>query len=61
MTKHKVGDRIPIPTSAELHSDEKHFGKVVWISENGKTIAIRCEKSHNGKMVVLMMKTNSNE
>ena len=59
--EYKIGDRMQIPTNAELHSEARHFGKVVWMSEDGKTIALRCEKKHDRKVVVFLVKTNSNK
>jgi hypothetical protein len=61
MIEYKMGDRMPIPINAELHSDAKHFGKVVWMSENGQTMAVSCEKSHNHKKVVFIVDINSNK
>jgi len=55
----KIGDRVKIPADKKLHPEEGHFGKVVWISENGKTVAIECERSHNHKKAVFMVKINS--
>ena len=50
---------MEIPADNEFHPERGHFGKVVWISENGETVAIQCERRHNGKKVVLIVKINS--
>jgi len=55
----KIGDRVKIPADGEFHPEEGHFGKCVWISEDGKTVAIQCERSHEGKNTVFMVKINS--
>ena len=55
----KIGDRMKIPADKKIHPEGGHFGKVVWISEDGKTVAIQCERRHNHKSVVLMVKINS--
>ena len=55
----KIGDRMKIPTDKKFHPEAGHFGKVVWISENGKTVAIQCERSHNHKKSVFMVKIDS--
>ena len=59
ITEIKIGDRMEIPADKKFHPERGHFGKCVWISENGKTVAIQCEKRHNHKNVVLMVKINS--
>ena len=59
ITEIKIGDKMEIPADNEFHPEYGHFGKVVWISEDGKTVAIQCERRHNGKNVVLMVKINS--
>ena len=52
---------MKIPADNKFHPEAGHFGKVVWMSEDGKTVAIRCEKRHDGKKVVFMVKINSKE
>ena len=59
IAKIEIGDRMKIPADNKFHPEAGHFGKVVWISENGKTVAIQCERSHNRKTVVFMVKINS--
>ena len=56
ITEIKIGDKMKIPADQKFHPQYGHFGKVVWISENGKTVAIQCERLHNRKNVVLMVK-----
>ena len=59
LTEIKIGDRIKIPADNEFHTEAGHFGKVVWISEDGKNVAIQCDRSHDHKTVVFMVKINS--
>jgi hypothetical protein len=59
ITEIKIGDRIEIPADNEFHPERGHFGKCVWMSEDGKTVAIKCERLHNRKNVVFMVKINS--
>jgi len=59
ITEIKVGDKMKIPADSKFHPEYGHFGKCVWISEDGKTVAIQCEKRHNGKKIALMVKINS--
>ena len=60
ITEVKVGDRMKIPADKKFHPEEGHFGKCVWISKDGKTVAIQCERSHHGKKnIVFLTKINS--
>ncbi len=52
---------MKIPADNEFHPEHGHFGEVVWISEDGKTVAIKCERRHNGKTVVFVVKICSKE
>jgi hypothetical protein len=61
ITEIKIGDKMKIPSDQKFHPEYGHFGKVVWISENGKTVAIKCEKRHNGKETAFMVRINSKE
>ena len=56
-----LGDRMKIPADIKFHPEAGHFGKVVWISEDGKTVAIQCEKRHNRKIAVFMVRIDSKE
>jgi hypothetical protein len=47
----KVGDRMQIPVHSVFHQEAGHFGKVVYISEDGETVTVKCERKHNGKTV----------
>ena len=51
LTKIKVGDRIKIPVHSEFHQEAGHFGKVVYISEDGNTVTVKCDRKHNGKTI----------
>ena len=55
----KIGDRMKIPTDGKFHPEAGHLGKVVWISEDGNTVAIKCERRHEGKTTSFMLKLNS--
>ena len=59
MTEIKIGDRIKIPAHTVFHPESGHFGKVVYISDNGKTVTVQCEKRHSGKTVAFNMAMNS--
>ena len=59
ITEIRIGDKMKIPADNKFHPEAGHSGKVVWISEDGKTVAIQCERRHNGKKAVFMVKTNS--
>ncbi len=55
-----LGDKVKIPTDGKFHPESGHFGTCVWKSEDGKTVALQCERSHNGKMnAVFVVKINS--
>jgi ribosomal protein L21E len=49
--KIKVGDRVKIPVHSVFHQETGHFGKVVYISEDGKIVTVKCGRKHNGKTV----------
>jgi len=55
----KIGDKVKIPVDGKFHPEAGHYGKCVWISDDGKTAAISCERSHEGKITTFMLKTNS--
>ncbi len=57
--KIEIGDKMKIPADGKIHPEHGHFGKVVWISEDGETVAIQCERSHRGKNTVFTVKINS--
>ena len=59
ITEIKIGDKMKIPVDNKFHPEYGHSGIVVWMSEDEKTVAIQCEKRHNHKNVVLMVKINS--
>ena len=58
ITEIRIGDKMKIPADNKFHPEAGHSGKVVWISEDGKTVAIQCERRHNRKKAVFMVKTN---
>ncbi len=57
--KMKIGDKVKIPSDARFHPERGHPGKVVWKSEDGKIVAIQCERSHNRKNAVFMVEIDS--
>jgi len=61
ITKIKIGDKMKIPADNKFHPEAGHFGKVVWINEDGKTVAIQCEVRHKGKNTVFTVKICSKE
>jgi hypothetical protein len=61
ITEIKIGDKMKIPADKDFHPETGHSGKCVWISENGKTVAIQCERLHNHKNAVFMVKIDSNK
>jgi hypothetical protein len=55
----KIGDKVKIPVDERFHPEAGHFGICVWISEDGKIVAVQCERSHHGKKnAVFLMKSN---
>jgi len=59
ITEIKVGDRMKIPADMKLHPESGHFGKCVWISEDGENVALECERPHDHKKAVFVLKLNS--
>jgi hypothetical protein len=51
MANLKIGDRVKIPVHKVFHQEAGHFGKVVYISEDGETVTVKCDRQHNGKTV----------
>ena len=51
MKKLKIGDKVKIPVHSVFHQEAGHVGKVVYISEDGKTVTVKCDRKHNGKIV----------
>jgi len=61
ITEIKIRDRMKIPANQKFHPEYGHSGKVVWISEDGKTVTIQCEKKHSGKTIAVMVRICSKE
>jgi len=57
--KIKVGDRVKIPVHNVFHQEVGHFGKVVYISEDGRTVTVKCDRKHNGKTVAFNVELES--
>ena len=51
MANLKIGERVKIPVHKVFHQEAGHFGKVVYISEDGETVTVKCDRKHNGKTV----------
>lgn len=51
MTNVKIGDRMKIPVHSIFHQEAGHVGKIVFISEDGNTVTVKCERKHGGKTV----------
>jgi len=61
ITEIKVGDKMKIPVHSVFHQEAGHFGKVVYISEDGKTVTVKCDRKHNGKTVAFNVAIDSRE
>ena len=61
MTEIKLGDRMRIPVHSVFHQEAGHFGKVVYISGDGKTVTIKCDRKHGGKTVAFNLAIESRE
>ena len=61
ITEIKIGDKMKIPANQKFHPEYGHSGKVVWLSEDRKTVTIQCEKRHNSKTIAVMVRINSKE
>jgi len=61
ITKIKVGDRMKIPVHSVFHQEAGHFGKVVYISEDGKTVTVKCDRKHSSKTVAFNVAIDSVE
>jgi hypothetical protein len=51
MANLKVGDKMKIPVHSVFHQESGHIGKVVYISEDGETVTVKCDRKHGGKTV----------
>ena len=47
----KLGDKMKIPVHSVFHQEAGHVGKVVYISEDGETVTVKCDRKHGGKTV----------
>jgi len=61
MTEIKLGDRMTIPVHSVFHQEAGHFGKVVYISGDGKTVTVKCDRKHGGKTVAFNLAIESRE
>lgn len=50
---------MEIPVHKVLHPESGHFGKIVYVSEDGNTVTIQCDKKHDSKIVSLNVRINS--
>jgi hypothetical protein len=51
MANLKVGDKMKIPVHSVFHQEPGHIGKVVYTSEDGETVTVKCDRKHGGKTV----------
>ena len=51
MAEIKLGDKMKIPVHSVFHQEAGHIGKVVYISEDGDTVTVKCDRKHDGKTV----------
>ena len=61
MTEIKLGDKMKIPVHSVFHQEAGHFGKVVYISEDEKTVTVKCDRKHGGKTVAFNVALESRE
>ena len=61
IAKFKVGDKIKIPVHKNFHQEAGHLGKVVYVSEDGNTITVKCDHKHNGKTIAFNVSLESLE
>ena len=61
MTKIKLGDKMKIPVHSVFHQEAGHVGKVVYISEDGLTVTVKCDRKHGGKTVAFNVAIDSVE
>lgn len=59
ITEIKLGDKMKIPVHSVFHQEAGHFGKVVYISEDGKTVTVKCDRKHSGKTVAFNLAIDS--
>ena len=55
MKEIEIGDTVKIPVNEKFHPERGHSGKCVWISDDGKTVALQCSRSHGGKSNVVFL------
>jgi len=51
MAEIQIGDKMNIPVHSVFHQEAGHIGKVVYISDNGNIITVKCDRKHGGKVV----------
>ena len=51
MAEIQIGDKMKIPVHSVFHQEAGHIGKVVYISDNGNIITVKCGRKHGGKVV----------
>ena len=61
MTEIKLGDKMKIPVHSVFHQEAGHLGKVVYMSEDGKTVTVKCDRKHSGKTVAFNVALESRE
>jgi hypothetical protein len=51
----KLGAKVSIPFHPQLHPETRHIGRIVWIRDDNRTIAVQCERKHEGKIIAILM------
>jgi hypothetical protein len=57
----KIGDRMKIPVHNVFHQEVGHFGKVVYISDDGNIITVKCDRKHGGKTIAFNIQLEEEE
>ena len=61
ITKIKIGDKMKVPVHSVFHQEAGHSGKVVYISKDGRTVTVKCDRKHSGKTVAFNVAIDSRE
>ena len=57
----KIGDHMKIPVHSIFHQEAGHSGKVVYISEEGNIVTVKCDRKHGGKTVAFNIQLEEEE
>jgi hypothetical protein len=61
LKKVKLGEKIKIPAHSVFHQESGHMGKIVYVSDDGNTITVKCDRKHNGKTIAFNVQLESSE